>query len=293
MVRAPAEVVPRIPAPVRAVLRTAVWTYGTATSAWRPLPDFLIIGAQRAGTTALYEYLRRHPSIMGPSWKEIAFFDRHNGRGESWYRGQFPNRLRTRIAERRTGRSVMVGEASPSYLAHPHAAKRVAELVPNARLIVLLRDPVERAFSHYHHVVTLGREPLSFEEAIDREEARTAAEIERMRADPSYFSHAWWNFTYLSRGRYAEQLDPWLEAFPNGQLLVLQSEELFARPAATHARVLSFLGREAQTLRSYPRLNARPRPEMERRTRERLAEYYAGPNERLYELLGRDLGWTR
>ena len=126
--RLPAEKIPTIPEPVRAVLRNAVWTYGKATAAVRPLPDFLIIGAQKAGTTALYAYLRRHPQITGPSWKEVSFFDRHYARGEAWYRGNFPNALRARG---------LVGEASPSYLFHPLAPERVAALVPEAKLIAL------------------------------------------------------------------------------------------------------------------------------------------------------------
>ena len=103
MPRLPAEKIPSIPEPVRAVLRNAVWTYGKATAGLRPLPDFLIIGAQKAGTTALYSYLRRHPQITGPSWKEVSFFDRHYGRGVAWYRGHFPLRPDGR----------RVGEASP------------------------------------------------------------------------------------------------------------------------------------------------------------------------------------
>ena len=197
--RSPAELVPRIPEPVRAVLRTPVWAFGTVTARLRPLPDFLIVGAQKAGTTALYAYLRRHPSITGPSWKEVSYFDRHYLRGPAWYRGNFPLRSRGRI----------VGEASPSYLFHPDAAERAAALVPGARVIALVRDPVERAHSHYQHEVALGREPLPFEEALEREEERLAGELERMRADAGYFSHAWWNYTYLARGRYAEQLERW------------------------------------------------------------------------------------
>ena len=91
MFRLPAELIPTIPEPARVVLRNAVWTYGKATAAVRPLPDFLILGAQKAGTTALYAYLRSHPEITGPSWKEVSYFDRHYARGPNWYRGNFPN----------------------------------------------------------------------------------------------------------------------------------------------------------------------------------------------------------
>jgi hypothetical protein len=281
--RTPAELIPTIPEPARAVLRNAVWTYGRATAAIRPLPDFLILGAQKAGTTALYAYLRRHPSITGPSWKEVSFFDRHWTRGEPWYRGNFPNVLRSR--------GDLVGEASPSYLFHPLAPQRVAELVPNARLIALVRNPVERAYSHYQHEVALGREPLSFEDALAAEDERTLEEEVRLRAEPGYFSHAWWNYTYTARGRYAEQLERWLAVFPREQLLILPSEELLGDPASAHARVLDFLGAQAHRLDAYPRVFEREYEPMSARVRTSLAADFDEPNRRLYELLGRDLGW--
>ena len=113
------------------VLRNALWTYGTATARLRPLPDFLIIGAHKAGTTALYSYLRRHPQVTGPTWKEVSYFDRHHRRGTAWYRGNFPLRSGHRI----------VGEASPSYLFHPTAPELrldTAELTPeeSAALVI-------------------------------------------------------------------------------------------------------------------------------------------------------------
>ena len=273
------------------VLRNAIWAYGRSTASLRPLPDFLILGAQKAGTTALYAYLRWHPEVMGPSWKEVSFFDRHYARGEAWYRGHFPNELRLRLTRRR-GRNPIVGEASPSYLFHPLAPQRVRSLVPQARLIVLVRDPAERAYSHYQHEVALGREPLSFEAALDAEEERTRGEVERMVADPAYFSHAWWNFTYLSRGRYSEQLERWLSVFPRGQLLVVPADDLRERPGETYASVLGFLGASRHELGSYPRLFVRDYAPMSAGARNRLAAYYAEPNRRLYELLGRDLRWT-
>ncbi|TML44735.1 MAG: sulfotransferase domain-containing protein [Actinobacteria bacterium] len=279
--RLPAELIPRIPRPARAVLRNAVWTYGRATSFARPLPDFLILGAQKAGTTALYAYLLWHPGITGPAWKEVSYFDRHYRRGVRWYRGHFPLRPGDRL----------VGEASPGYLFHPLAPKRVWATVPGAKLIALLRDPVDRAFSHYHHEVALGREPLTFEEAIEAEPERTRGEEERLAQEPGYFSHAWWDYTYLARGRYAEQLERWLAVFPREQLLVVGSDELAADPRQTYAGALEFLGAPAHELGSYPRVYEQSYAAMRPDTRRRLAERFAEPNRRLYELLGRDLGW--
>ncbi|HSC50186.1 MAG TPA: sulfotransferase domain-containing protein [Gaiellaceae bacterium] len=281
--RSPATLIPTLPEPVRAVLRSGVWAYGTVTSPFRPLPDFLVLGAQKAGTTALYAYLRRHPELTGPSWKEVSFFDRHWVRGVAWYRGNFPNKARTR--------GVLVGEASPSYLFHPLAPERVQEVVPEARLVALVRNPVDRALSHYNHEVALGREPLPFEEALDAEDERLRGEVERMLADPGYFSREWWGHTYRARGRYAEQLERWLAAFPQEQLLVVPTDDLAADPGGVYGRVLAFLGVRPHRLDSYPRVYERQYEPMKPETRERLAAEFDEPNRRLYELLGRDLGW--
>jgi len=279
-VRLPAELVPALPEPARKVLRGGYRAYGSATAGLRPLPDFLILGAQKAGTTALYAYLRWHPEITGPSFKEVSFFDRHYAKGERWYRAHMPVRRRS-----------LVGEASPSYLFHPLAPERVAGMLPAARLIALVRNPVDRAFSHYQHEVALGREPLSFEDAVDREDERMQGELERMLRDPSYFSLAWWNYTYIARGRYAEQLERWFAAFPREQLLVLFTEQLSADTAATYRRVLDFLGVTARDLETYPRIFDRDYADMNPGTRARLHKEFENPNRRLASLLGRDLPW--
>jgi hypothetical protein len=282
MRRLPAEVIPRVPEPVRKVARNAVWTFGRLTARRRPLPDFLVIGAQKAGTTALYAYLRWHPGIAGPSWKEVSFFDRHWWRGEAWYRGQFPLRAGERL----------VGEASPSYLFHPLAPKRARSLVPGAKLVAQLRDPVDRAYSQYQHEVALGREPLSFEDALAAEDERLVGEVERLIADSRAFSRAWWDHTYTARGRYAEQLERWLEAFPSEQLLVVRTEDLGERPAETYASILAFLGAEPHELPDYPRVFDRDYEPMRAETRAALAATFAEPNRRLEALLGRELGWS-
>ena len=282
MRRLPAEVIPRVPEPVRKVARNAVWTFGRLTARRRPLPDFLVIGAQKAGTTALYAYLRWHPGIAGPSWKEVSFFDRHWWRGEAWYRGQFPLRAGERL----------VGEASPSYLFHPLAPERARSLVPEAKLVALLRDPVDRAYSQYQHEVALGREPLSFEDALAAEDERLVGEVERLIEDPRAFSRAWWDHTYTARGRYAEQLERWLEAFPSEQLLVVRTEDLGERPAETYGSILAFLGAEPHQLPDYPRVFDRDYEPMRAETRAALAATFAGPNRRLEALLGRELRWS-
>src|SRR5919197_2030341 len=267
MFRFPAEVLPRVPTPVRKVARGAVRGYGRATSAARPLPDFLILGAQKAGTTALFAYLRWHPGVTGPAFKEVSFFDRHYVHGERWYRAHMPLR-----------RGRIVGEASPSYLFHPLAPERVARMLPKARLIALLRNPVERAFSHYQHEVAFGREELSFEDALVREDERMEGELERMLRDPAYFSPAWWMYTYVARGRYAEQLERWFAADPREQLLVLLTDDLAADTAGTYRQVLEFLGVEQRDLDFYPKIFEREYADMNPQTRARLEGEFAEPN---------------
>ena len=283
-----------LPEPASDALRGCIRGFGTATGFMRPLPDFLILGAQKSGTTALYTYLLRHPGVGGPVRKEVEFFDRYFARGTAWYRGHFPTSLLRGYVKVRHGLELVAGEASPSYLFHPWAPQRVAAVVPRARLIVILRNPVDRALSHHAHEVVAGREALSFEEASEREPERIGADVARMERDASYFSEEWRNHSYLARGRYAEQLERWFRVFPRDRFLILASEsELSRAPADTYATTLRFIGAEAKTLPSYPRVLERDYPEMRPDTRRRLEEYFRGPNQRLYELVGRDFGWDR
>ncbi len=128
------------------------WIYRRLTSGSRRLPDFIILGAQRAGTSSLYYYLSQHPQILPAVRKELHFFDDHYRRGLGWYRSQFPTR---------GARGTITGEATPYYLSHPHAPARIQRLLPQARLIVLLRNPVERAISHYFFEVSHQREVVA------------------------------------------------------------------------------------------------------------------------------------
>jgi hypothetical protein len=260
--------------------------YRLATSRARSLPDFVVIGAQRAGSTSLFDYLGRHPRVVPPSHKEIHFFDQNFFRGERWYRSHFPPALRVRAVSGRTG------EASPYYLFHPEAPARAHATVPDARLVVLLRNPVDRAYSHYQLAVRGGHEQLPFDEAVKRESERLAGEAEKL-ADPTHKSAAHRHLSYVARGLYAEQLERWLAFFPREQLLVLRSEDLFANPEAVFAETVAFLGLPPVELEDYPHRNPGGYENLPAETREWLEDYFREPNRRLYELLGRDFGWDR
>jgi len=268
--------------PVRRAARAATVCARAATAPLRALPDFIIIGAQKGGTSSLYAALAGHPGVASAPKKEVHFFDRHH-RLLLPYRRNFPLR-------RRGG--PLSGEATPYYLFHPLVPERVRASVPGVRLIVLLRDPVERAYSHHAHETRLGFEELPFAEAIEAEGRRLAGEEERLRRDPRYRSHAHRHHSYLARGVYADQLILWRRYFPAEQMLVLGSEDLFADPEGTLQKVLAFLGLEGSDTLSLPERNkgsyAAP---LDPGLRARLQDYYRPHNERLYEHLGRDFGW--
>lgn len=254
-----------------------------STAFLRVLPDFLVIGAMRCGTSTIHGYLAQHPSIVLAAYrKEVHYFDWNYGRGEAWYRIHFPAVLRARRAARGGG-PILAGEVTPSYLFHPAVPGRVAGLLPGARFVVLLRDPVDRAYSHYQKSVRDGRESLPFDDALEREE-------ERLAADPDFGGAAWTHFSYQARGRYAEQIRRWFALFPRERFLFLQSGEMFRDPAAVCDRVFRFLGLPSVDIVPEHR-NAGVYEAMRPETRSRLAAAFRPHNEALYELLGTDFGW--
>lgn len=261
----------------------------------RLLPDFLILGAQRSGTSSLFKYLCRHSQIGRPLRKETEYFTVRHGRGLGWYRAHFPLAAR-RTLRRLLGSDLQTFEATPDYLFFPGAAERAAALLPEARLVVLLRDPVERAWSHYRHVVRLGREPLGFAEALAAEPERLAADRERLRADPGYRAASLRLHSYVDRGRYAEHLEPWLARYPRERLLVVRTEDLFADPPQTYAEILRFLGLRLEMPRVFRNYSYRGGTAVSRRPvpdaiAERLRAGFAPHNRRLAELLDREMDW--
>ena len=180
------------------------------------LPNFLVIGAMKAGTTSLWQYLRGHPDVFMPEQKEIQFFSEHEWwRGLEWYEHLFDS----------AGAASAVGEASPSYTRYPHSAEaeeRIAKVLPEAKLVYVIRHPVDRIVSQYRHETSLGTEDRPIDEAV-RDESR-----------------------YVSTSRYALQAERYLENFGRDQLLVVTSEALHRERATTMATVFRFLGVDDQ-----------------------------------------------
>jgi hypothetical protein len=285
----------RTPHVLQRTVRSTVRLYGAKTAAIRPLPDYLIIGAKKGGTSSLTNWLIQHPDNlrMFPSFQPLKsphYFDINYGRGDAWYRGHFPSR-RVRSRDPRA----VVGEASPYYMFHPAAAARALGTVPHAKIIAVLRNPVSRAYSNYWDRVAAGSEQLpTFEEALEAEEERLAdLDWERLRHDPSYYHFGHDQFTYRARGRYLEHLASWLDVYPPEQVLVLRAEDMYADPGAVFDQVQRFLGISINSKINLRTYNERSKPPMDPHTKLQLAEYYRPHNQALYERLGRDFGWDK
>jgi hypothetical protein len=250
-----------------------------------PLPSFIIIGAGKSGTTYLYDRLTEHPLVYRALVKEPHFF-RHNFRkGVLWYRAHF-------FSPAWNGKQAAItGEASGGMF-YAHAPRRVKAVVPDAKLIAILRNPIDRAYSHYLHEARLGFESLSFEQAIEHEPERIAGQMERVLNDDTYFSFALRHHAYVMKGVYWKALEAWLRYFPRDQLYIMKSEAFYTDPSKTLRETAAFLELPDWEPAQYRGHKAYPYPAMSVSTRERLAEYYAPHNSRLYEIVGTDWGWT-
>jgi len=281
---------------VRESSKRALHAYGLATARWRTHPDFLLIGAKRGGTTSLWRYLSEHPDVLDVSprpenLKGMYYFDEQFGRGDRWYRSHFPARVRRdRLG---LGVPTVVGEATPYYLYHPLAPTRARAVVPDAQILVVLRDPVERAYSHYKERCANDTEPLSFAAAVAAEADRLAGEADRIVADPGYVSFFHRHCSYVDQGRYAPMLERWFAAFGRDRVHVEISEEMYAAPQATFDRVTDRLGIRRHRLRDTAAHNAEPARDFDAATRAELVDLLAPDVAATEQLLGRALPWSR
>jgi Sulfotransferase domain len=245
----------------------------------RTLPDVVILGTQRGGTTSLFDWLATHPSVAPSTTKEVHYFDRFYANGDRWYRAHFPFKFVPRLSI----------EATPYLLFYPPAPGRVAgDLPARTRFVVLLRDPVQRAISQYWHSCRLHAEDQPLDVALGLEEQRLAGQEDIVLAGGESFAHR--NFSYKARGHYAEQLRRWFDVIDRDRFLVMESEELWGGPRGP-ARVLQWLGLAGRDT-PFPATNDAPRARLEEQAVVAdLRRHFAPYNEDLFELLGRRL-WT-
>lgn len=284
----------RTPLAIKRLGRRAYTPIGEATAGFRLMPSFILAGAQRCGTTSLYRALLSHPAILSAAYhKGVNYFDVNYDLGMHWYRGHFPLNVTAAMRTRDTDESPATFDASGYYMYHPLAAERIGRDLPGVKVLVLLRDPVERAYSAYKHEYRRGFETESFERALEIEDERVQPELERMIADHSYQSTSYRHHSYRRRGLYSEQMERLTKAVGRNHLLAVESESFFEHPEEEYARIIQFLGLTPHRPERFDRWNARPGFDMPELAKEFLIEAYQDQARLLTPYFERPPSWTR
>ena len=282
---------------IRRNVRQAVLEASLATrksKGERPPPDFAIVGAQRCGTTSLFRALAKHRAIMPNviNAKGIHYFDTSYHKSAEWYMAHFASQAQRDKHAESVGHKAVVGEASPYYLYHPAGAERMAQTIPNAKLVVLLRNPVKRAISHHLHMVWEGHEPVKdINEALDLEAERLEGIEPRLVAERSFVSRPHQHFSYMARGHYASQLERLFTHFKRENVLVMSAEKLISDSKSGLATIQSFIGLEPDPAIDLEKRNASAKFEPQPETLKRLADEFAESNKRLSEIVDIEIPW--
>lgn len=274
----------------RSGLRSAYTTVGQLSAPLRMEPTFIIAGAQRCATTSLYRMLSQHPDVRPPSLnKGIHFFDTASRfkHGMNFYRGHFP------IARPGTKEVKITGEGSPYYMFHPLAIPRIATSLPQTKLIILLRNPVERAFSAYKQERTRGFEQLTFSEALEAEPQRLDGEEARILADESYQSFAHQHHAYVERGKYAPQLERAFSAMGRENVLVIDADDFLVPNVPEWSNLTTFLKIAPWRPEDVLHSNSRPSDDMPITNRAWLERQFVDDSQSLKALLGYTPSWLR
>ena len=261
----------------------AIQTYpALAKLDWQPQktsgPDFIIAGASKCGTSSIYHYLSRHPQILLPHKKEIDFYWQHYERGIDWYLAHFPT-----ISDRS---DFLTGEATPNYLRFPQVAQRIKDTFPQTKIILLLRNPVDRAISWHYHKLNSGLTNVDLSTAIAMEIERLATVSEAEITNTGYY-----NPDNIMSSLYYYKIKPWIETLGREQFLILKSEDFYLNPIDNMERVFEFLGLPGCTLKHYPKVNAGSYSDVDPQIKQTLSDYFAPYNRQLEEYLGIEFGW--
>ena len=243
--------------------------YCKLTHSLHTSPNYLIIGTPRSASTSLYQYLIQHPCVSPALTKQLHFFDTFFYKGIEWYRVCLPYKWKKIYQEKILKSKFVTGEATVHYILHPLAPKRIHEIFPKIKLIIILRNPVERAYSHWNMEFQNNNEELSFEDAINAEATRLKGEFKKLSIDENYVSTNYPHRAYLTTGHYAEQLERWFKFFPKEQFLIIKSEEFSHNPSEQFNKVLKFLELPKFNLPEYKKLHSRDYEQMESETRKK------------------------
>lgn len=253
------------------------------TASSRALPNFIIIGSMKSGTTSLYHYICRHPCVLPAAYDEIGFFDNNYHLGLNWYRSMFPTIKQLNKIKKREG-IALTGEDTPFYFWNREVCQRIKDLLPSVKLILILRNPVDRAFSEYNNGVRNGKIDTSFESFIKQD----LDSLTKNLPDITRFNDS---KSIISRGIYSVQLDLWKKLFPKDQILILQSEKLLEFPDKVLDDVSNFLGLPKFNLSEKIVKKKYTYDKMNEDTRKKLIKFYEPYNEQLYGMIERKYDW--
>jgi hypothetical protein len=252
------------------------------TASSRVLPDFIISGTVRSGTTSLYYNICEHPSVLPASYDEIGYFDSNYHLGINWYRSMFPTEKEMKQVKKETNFAI-TGEDTPFYFWKKEAAERIFEDIPNSKIIIIFRNPVDRAYSNYNLGIRKKTESLSFEDAIDEEMNFLKTHSFRDAVDRRR--------SYLSKGLYENQIKIWFDNFPREQIHILCTEDMKKNPKESLLKIFQFLGIPNYTLKNPQRQKSAEYKKMEDETREKLLAFYKPYNQKLFETIQEKFDW--
>ena len=258
--------------------------YYGITAKSRVLPDFLIIGAVRSGTTSLYYDICQHPSVKKAAYDEIGFFDDNYHLGEDWYRSLFPTKKKMHEVKQNTGNAI-TGEDTPFYIWNEIACKRIAEVLPNVKLIAILRNPVDRAYSNYFLGVRHGNETKNFDHVIMKDIEFLDSKIKME------FKNSDYKKSHIAKGFYAKQLKKWFEHFEKKQIFITTTEELDNNPDIVLEQIFKFLELPNFSIKEIKRHKKSKYPKMNEDVRKKLLNYFEPYNEELFELINQRFDW--
>ena len=252
------------------------------TASNRVLPNFIIIGTVRSGTTSLYYNICEHPSVLPAAYDEIGFFDSNFHLGINWYRSMFPTEKKMEEIKKDTGFAI-TGEDTPFYFWKKEAVERISHIIPNSKLIVIFRNPVDRAYSNYNLAVRTGNEELSFENAIEEE-------IEFIR-NHTFRESVDRRRSYLAKGIYAEQLEIWKNIFPENQIHIICMEDMEKDPQNELLKIFQFLKIPKYKIKNPQKQKMVKYVKMDANTRRKLLDYYKPYTEKLFNIIQKKFEW--
>ena len=256
----------------------------------RVIPDFLVIGAKRCGTTSLYQHLPEHPCISKSPYDNMGFFNDNFHLGVNWYKSFFPTTFTRKKIKSKFG-NFLAFDVTTKYMEEESTANNVYQTKPNMKIIIILRNPVDRAYSQYHLSVRQTAERRSFEDVVEENMNRLNKEShEHYKIKPKFSAK---EDNYLKKGLYALQLRYWLKIFPRENILIVSTEEFESNQQIIYNKIFEFLNISKFEVKNTKKMEKGNYPPMKSETRNLLLDYFRSHNHELFELINMEFDWDK